>query len=117
MEKYIIIHYGEIYLKGGNRKFFEDKLIDNIRQALKEFGSLRLKHVAGRIIINIEENWDLDKAKQDLLKVFGIEYFALAWNSQQDYKQIEKNTFSLIKAKKFKTFRISTRRTNKSFPM
>ena len=28
---FIICHYAEIGLKGGNRKFFEEKLIENIK--------------------------------------------------------------------------------------
>jgi tRNA uracil 4-sulfurtransferase len=115
MNRYIIIHYGEIYLKGGNRKFFEDKLIENIKLALAELGGVRVKHIAGRIIIPISQEWDLDLVKEKLLKVFGIENFSFAWNSKQDYENIEKNLYSLIKAKKFKTFRISTRRNNKAF--
>jgi len=117
MKQYIIIHYGEIYLKGGNRKFFEDKLIKNIELALQDLGTIWLRHVAGRIIILIEPDWDLDAIKEKLLKVFGIEYFTFAWNSQQDIKQIEKDLLSLVKSRKFKSFRITTRRTNKKFPL
>jgi len=117
MQQYIIIHYGEIALKGGNRRFFENKLIANIKLALKDLGDIWLKQVAGRIIVKIEEKYDLDLIKAKLQKVFGIEYFAFAWNSTQDLKQLEKDLHSLIKSKKFKTFRITARRTNKNFPM
>ncbi len=117
MDRYIIIHYGEIYLKGGNRKFFEDKLIANIRLALKDLGSLNLKLVAGRIIILIHDNWDLDFVTDRLQKVFGIEYFSFAWNSEQDFEKIKKNSLQLVKAEKFKTFRITARRTNKNYQL
>jgi len=117
MERYVIIHYGEIALKGGNRRFFENKLIDNIRLALKDLGDIWLKHLAGRIIVLIEKDYDLELIKVRLQKVFGIEYFALAWNSSQDLKQLEKDLHSLLKNKKFKSFRITARRTNKAFPL
>lgn len=117
MERYLLIHYGEIALKGGNRQFFENKLTDNIRLALKDFGQIKLKDVHGRFIVCIEEDWDLNRVKEKLLKVFGIEYFALAWNSANDIKNIGKDLLSLLKNQKFKTFRITTRRTNKSFPL
>jgi len=117
MERYIIIHYGEIALKGGNRSFFENKLIANIKLALQDLGDIWLKQVSGRIIVLMEDNYDWELIKAKLQKVFGIEYFALAWNSSQDLKELEKDLYSLIKSKKFKTFRITTRRTNKSFPL
>ena len=117
MQRYIIIHYGEIYLKGDNRKFFENILISNINKALADFTPIWLKHVAGRILIRIEEGWDLKKIEENLKRVFGVEYFTFAWKSKQDINQIEKDLSQLVKEKKFKTFRITTRRTNKKFPL
>jgi len=117
MDRYIIIHYGEIALKGGNRSFFENKLIANIKLALADLGEIWLKQVSGRIIVRIEEKYNLELVKAQLQKVFGIEYFAFAWNSTQDLKELEKDLLSLIKTKKFKTFRITSRRTNKEFPL
>ena len=34
--EYVIIHYAEIALKGGNRSFFEGKLVENIKKALEK---------------------------------------------------------------------------------
>ena len=115
MDRYIIIHYGEIYLKGGNRKFFEDKLISNIKLALKDLGEIKLRLISGRIIIEFNKKWPWDFVREKLLKVFGLEYFALAWNSAQDIKEIEKDLYKLVKNRKFKTFRITDRRANKKF--
>ena len=113
----MLIHYGEIALKGGNRQFFENKLIQNIQKVLADFGQLKLRHIQGRIIVKVEDDWDLDKVKEKLLKVFGIEYFALAWNSDLDIKKIGQDLLALLKKEKFKTFRITTRRANKAFSL
>ncbi len=117
MQRYIIIHYGEIYLKGGNRKFFEDKLLNNIKLALQNIAEVKPRLLAGRIIMEFDDKWDWESMQAKLQKVFGIEYFALAWNSEQDIKQIEKDLYFLIKNKKFKTFRITARRTEKTFSL
>ncbi|MCX6745488.1 MAG: tRNA 4-thiouridine(8) synthase ThiI [Candidatus Parcubacteria bacterium] len=117
MERYIIIHYGEIALKGGNRSFFENKLIANIKLALIDLGEIWFKQVSGRIIVLMEENYDWELIKAKLQKVFGIEYFALAWNSSQDLKELEKDLYALVKSKKFIKFRVTARRTNKNFPL
>ena len=37
MEKVILIRFGEIFLKGKNRSYFEKKLIGNIKDALSKF--------------------------------------------------------------------------------
>jgi thiamine biosynthesis protein ThiI len=34
-----IVHYHELALKGRNRDYFEQRLVDNIRQALKDLGA------------------------------------------------------------------------------
>ena len=116
MQRYLIIHYGEIFLKGENRDFFIKQLINNINQVFADYSGVWLKHLANRIIILLEDEYDLGKIKTELKKVFGIEYFAFAWNSKQDYKKIEANILDLVKEEKFKTFRISARRTNKKYP-
>jgi tRNA uracil 4-sulfurtransferase len=124
MERYLLIHYGEIALKGGNRQFFENKLIQNIQKALADFGQLNsswpkpeIRHIQARIIIKVEDTWDLDKVKEQLFKVFGIEYFALAWNSDLDFTVIGQDLLTLLKKEKFKSFRITTRRANKTFAL
>jgi thiamine biosynthesis protein ThiI len=117
MDRYIIIHYGEIALKGGNRSFFENKLIANIKLALQDLGEIWLKQVSGRIIVLMEDKYDCELIKAKLQKVFGIEYFVLAWNSSQDLEQLEKDLYALVKSRKFIKFRVTVRRTNKNFPL
>ena len=41
MDKAIILRYAEIHLKGNNRGYFENTLIENIKKALKDFKSDR----------------------------------------------------------------------------
>ncbi|MBU2578885.1 tRNA 4-thiouridine(8) synthase ThiI [Patescibacteria group bacterium] len=133
---YIICHYGEIGLKGKNRKFFEETLVRNIKTALSPIffnevhpvkcpegqfakGELfnRVKRISGRIIIKLSEKGiEQQKAiKEKLRNVFGIVYFALAENCEQKIEAIKEKALGLLKNKKFKTFRISTQRSKKDF--
>ncbi|MEX2411353.1 MAG: tRNA 4-thiouridine(8) synthase ThiI, partial [Candidatus Paceibacterota bacterium] len=56
--KCIICHYDEIALKGKNRKYFEKKLVENIKLALKRaninFDSI--SNLSGRILINLSND-------------------------------------------------------------
>ena len=77
MKKVIMIKYGEIYLKGNNRNFFESMLLKNIKYAL--FGiKADAKRVRTRYFV---ENYDEDKEDEiveRLHKVFGIHSFSKA---------------------------------------
>jgi len=113
MQRFVVIHYGEIALKGDNRGFFERKLVDNIKSALAEFGALKFKNLYGRFIVELINVGDFEAIKNKLQKVFGIEYIALAWNSTLDMEQMTKDAVAILKNEKFKTFRITAKRTIK----
>ena len=51
MEKLILIRYGEIFLKGKNRCFFENLLKDNIKNAISDFGAEVYK-IPGRMVVS-----------------------------------------------------------------
>ena len=48
----LLIRYDEIGLKGRNRKFFENCLLDNIKKALQGLEGLRFRVPRGRIVID-----------------------------------------------------------------
>ena len=71
MEKVILIRFGEIFLKGKNRGFFERALIDNIKNSLKNF-DVEIVKIPGRIVV---QGYDVDDEQyiiDRLLKVAGI---------------------------------------------
>ena len=117
---FIICHYAEIALKGGNRKFFEEKLIENIRTSfvLNSCKHVKtIKRISGRILIQIEDGIKEDKIKQALKNVFGIAYFSFAVNCKQEIKEMSKKSFEILEDKKFKTFKVETKRGEKDFPL
>src|SRR3989344_820522 len=109
----IVVHYGEIGIKGKNRSFFEKKLVENIRWNLKDF-NLTIKRVYGRIIIDLYEDNDLEKIKEKLKNIFGISNFSFAIKSSLDMEDIKTNSLKLI-SNNIKTFRINSKRSNKEF--
>ena len=67
----ILIRYGEIFLKGNNRAYFESLLIRNIKGALKGL-DYRFVRSQGRYYV---EDFDVDDVEEivgRLTKVFGI---------------------------------------------
>ncbi|MEM2058629.1 MAG: THUMP domain-containing protein, partial [Thermoproteota archaeon] len=112
-----LVHYGEIGTKGANRPIFENVLVENIKWALKNKTNdvLRLR---GRILAKLEPDVDSEEIKQALGKVFGIAWFALAYESEQDINIMVKDILKRLTEHgiKAKSFMVQTKRADKSFP-
>jgi len=104
-----IVRYHEIALKGGNREFFERKLIDNIRVCLKRNRLIfeNIKNPRGRIVIYTREDCNI------LKYIFGISNFSKAVELEQDIERIKKVALELYTKGSFK---ISAQRSDKNFP-
>ncbi len=111
----IVVHYGEIGIKGANREKFERQLIRNLQLALKN--QAKVLRYYGRIVCNLKENANLEKIKEKLSLMPGIEYFAFAIKTSLDLKKIEQTILKIAKEKNFTTFKIETQRSNKAFPL
>ena len=51
----VVAHYHEVGLKGRNRSFFERRLVDNIRWALRDTGYAHVRTIPGRILVELTE--------------------------------------------------------------
>lgn len=115
MKYQVLVHYGELALKGGNRKYFENKLLNNLKIKFKDYKNLSVKKLFGRFLIEVET----DNKKQlikDFQEVPGIANFSFAHLVKSDLKTIGKEVLELLKNEKFKTFRMATNRVDKNFP-
>ena len=114
----ILIHYDEIAIKLGNRNWFEKQLVTNIKNQIKGLQFSNIKKFSARIFIN---NINLKKANQYISKlsnVMGISSVHLMNSIPSDIKEIKNCCLDLLEseANNFQTFKIFTKRQNKSFP-
>ncbi len=118
---YLICRYGEVGIKGENRRWFERRLKNNIKQFLKA-GGVELEYtkiIPGRIIVKLS-NPSLGQqrlAKKILKKVFGVVNFSLAVGVNQSLADLKTASWELARQRCFSTFRITTLRSQKSFPL
>lgn len=84
----VICHYAEVGLKGKNRKFFEEKLIANIKQALPEGSFKNVKRISGRILVALDGSYNEEEIEKALKTVFGLAYFAFAKTAEQNIESI-----------------------------
>ncbi len=106
----IIVRYGEIALKGGNRKIFEDILKDNVKQCLKKnnisFDKIVKSH--GRLFVYTDEKFD------EIKNIFGIVSYSYAKVCDSDIESIKQTVSHVICDFDEKTkFRVTTQRSNK----
>ncbi|WP_434577372.1 tRNA uracil 4-sulfurtransferase ThiI [Thermoanaerobacterium thermosaccharolyticum] len=110
----ILIKYGELALKGDNRAFFENKLVKNIKEALKGYDGIKVEKTHGRIYVEFDGN--VNEVIDKLKKVFGIVGMTVAKKVDLDLDAIYNAAIELMRSYSGKSFKVETRRPNKSFP-
>ena len=117
-----IIHYHELALKGRNRPYFEGKLVRHIRAALKGLGVARVEPLQGRIRVALKDDATWEPIRERLARVFGIANFSLNLGvpvdlRKPDLESLKAAASAVIRDSSFSTFRVSTRRADKRFPL
>ena len=111
----LLIKYGELTTKKDNRNLFINKLTENIKKSLKYFNFKLIKNRV-RMFIEIEDK-DFNVVISKLQQIFGIHCIVVCDNVNNNIIEIGEKIVSILKEKTFKTFKIETKRSNKSFPM
>lgn len=107
----ILIRYGEIFLKGNNRGYFESALAKNIRTALENF-KFKFVRAQNRFLIeDYDEAYETDIIDK-LTKIFGIHSVSVAVKVKSTEEELEKAAVLLMKDKSG-TFRVTVNRADK----
>lgn len=113
---HIVVRYGELSTKGKNRKDFTKALTNNIKKRLRAYPELSYRTLHDGLYIELNgENYEL--IKEDLKQVFGYAYFSGAILVDRDIEEIKKTALELTKKKDYKTFKMVSKRSDKSFPL
>lgn len=114
MEKVVLIKYGELTTKKGNRKFFIQTLYQNLTKKLNGL-HVKISRDISRMYIEFEES-ELPFVLTKINQVFGIHTYQVASKVPTDITMIEENIIDLMKGKTG-TFKVDTKRSDKSFPI
>ena len=117
LKSHAIVKTHELALKGKNRPWFMRKLVDNLRTATKGSGVERVWQ--GQLMVGLtlsdEECWP--EVKSRLKEVFGVAKFYKAYELPRDLDGLKARMPQLLEGRSFDTFRITTNRADKRFPM
>ena len=114
MEKVILIKYGELTTKKGNRNFFVKTLTKNIENKLKDF-NVEIEKDLSRMYIHYNE-LDEETIINKIHSIFGIHSYHIAYVTNSDMDSIKDELIKTVKLQNFKTFKVETKRSDKSFP-
>ncbi len=115
MQKLIMLKYGELSTKKGNIGLFLNTLKENIVITLDNL-DYEIKFDKGRMFVIPHDNFDLIVHK--LQNVFGIHEIVIAYEfADNTINSIATNLLDLIKDYEFQTFKVVTKRSNKSYPL
>ena len=117
-----IVHYHELALKGRNRDFFEQRLIRNLRLALKDLRIRRVESLQGRIRITIPAQVSPAQVSERLRRTCGVANFLLTESvpfesSTSDLSELKQAAQRLVAQEDFRSFRVTAKRADKRFPL
>ncbi len=116
----VIIHTSELCLKGDNRHLFEKLLAGNIEAGLADLGDLKVSRQQGSFVLTgdggIDEAPDGPLAGR-LSRIFGLAHFSFAVRCAKDLGAIGAAAAGLAAKSGLSTFKIESRRSDKSFPL
>ena len=111
--KVLLLKFGELFLKGKNKRDFEKLLMNNIKSKLKGH-DFSLEYTSGRIILENYDEFEESILIEKLRTVFGLIGIAKAVEIDGDYENIKSYVSSISIDG---TFRVSAKRADKRFPM
>lgn len=118
----VLVRYGELALKGGNRRQFEDRLARNIRDAVQRISPVQVERRRGRLAV-VPERRTEDVAFR-LQEVFGIKSVSPAWGAPSQPEAISElarpvllDALAGLPPDREITFRVHASRGDKSFPL
>ena len=116
MEKLILIKYGELTTKKGNRNLFIKILTKNIEEMLQNYDVNIIKNRV-RMFIEVNDH-KFDEVVNQLQKVFGLHSIVICEKvNTKDIEELKKIAFKMLKQETFDTFKVVTDRADKTYPI
>jgi len=115
----MLLRYGELSLKGKNRHLFEERLLENVRRAVKPLGLApeQVKKGYGRLFVDLGCASETEVVTKELQKVFGLVSLSPARRMPLQLEAIKEAALQeLLEHGSTGTFRVTTSRPYKAFP-
>ncbi len=115
----LLIRYGELTLKGRNRKEFIRKLKKNVKFRVKDLQDVVIEANHDRMIIRSPHPENIEAIIPRLRHVFGIYSYSPIASCEKDMESIKALAIDVMRTLDLegKTFKVDARRADKTFPL
>lgn len=120
MKEIVLVKYGEMALKGLNKKTFEDMLTKNIKRRIKSLGKFICTSAQSTLYITPDDDSaDLSEVVERVGKIFGIAALCRACVCEKDFDDITEKSVEYLGGilDGAVSFKVTAKRADKSFPM
>ena len=115
MKRVILITYGELSTKNGNRNYFINTLYRSVQNKLKNY-PVTIEKDRARMTILFEEK-DLENIQNIINKIFGIHTYQVAVVCDSTEESIKSTLLEVVSQEAFSTFKVDVKRSDKKFPI
>lgn len=117
MDRVLILHYHEIWLKGGNKDYFLSRLIAAVKRALEDLPFESLRFVSDRLVLVPKDEATIPAMLERLERVFGLAYVARARAVPAELGAIGPVACELMEASNPQTFAVRAKIADSHFGM
>ncbi len=120
MKEILLCKYGEIVLKGANRRYFEETLCKTLRFRAKHYGNFSIRCSQSTLMIEpLDDAADIDGMFESTSKVFGIVGISRCAVCEKDMAEIERTVREYIPQFLIgkKSFKVIAKRSDKRFAL
>ena len=117
MNHVLILHYHEIWLKGGNKNYFLSRLRAAIKQSMGDLPLESLQTASERVLLVPRDEADVPKMLERLRRVFGLAYIAVARQTPNSLVELGAVACEMMAARRAGTFAVRAKIADPDFAM
>lgn len=117
MNRVLVLHYHEIWLKGGNKNYFLSRLIGAIKKALADLPVQSLQSVSERLVLLPRQEEATPLIVERLRRVFGLAYIAVAREVSNDLAELGPAACEMMAEKNPSSFAVRAKIADQDYAM
>jgi thiamine biosynthesis protein ThiI len=117
MKQVLILHYHEIWLKGGNKNYFLSRLRAAVRQHLADLPVAKLESISERFVLTPGDDAAIPRMLERLRRVFGLAYVAIAREAPSALAELGPVACEMMAEKAPRSFAVRAKIADSAFGM